>query len=75
MLLCKPVLDSLSEKRQRGGPQLRLYSRLFDLPVCGKLGWNLKEGESKLRILVVNDDGIRSPGIAALASAAAKADS
>lgn len=72
MSLCKPVLDSLSEKRRQGGLELRLYSRLFDIPVCGKLCWNLKEGESKLRILVVNDDGIRSPGIAALAGVAAQ---
>ena len=33
---------------------------------------NLEEGESELRILVVNDDGIRSPGIAALAGVAAR---
>ena len=32
----------------------------------------MREGESKLRILVVNDDGIRSPGIAALARVAAQ---
>lgn len=52
--------------------QFHLYSRLFDIPVCGKLNWNLNKGESQLRILVVNDDGIRSPGIAALAGVAAR---
>ena len=31
-----------------------------------------REGESELRILIVNDDGIRSPGIAALAKVAAQ---
>ena len=72
MLLCKPVLDRLSEKRRHIRPQFHLYSRLFDIPVCGKLcGYN-ERGENELRILVVNDDGIRSPGIAALARVAAQ---